>query len=62
MAEALKLCPLSFGFNIRRQSPSLIDTKRVDINIQIGFSCLKEKCLAYEEDKKWCSVLSKEIP
>jgi hypothetical protein len=42
--EAPKLCPLSFGFSIKQQAPSLIDTRRVDVRIQIGIPCIKEKC------------------
>ena len=44
MLEAPKLCPLSLGFSIKQQMPSLIDTKKVDVRIQIGLPCQKEKC------------------
>ena len=44
MPEQPKLCPLSFGFSIKQQRPSILDPKRVDVHIQIGLVCQKEKC------------------
>jgi len=56
-----KLCPLSFGFSIKQQAPNVIDPKKVDVRIQVGFPCLKERCIAYEEERKWCPVVSQFI-
>ena len=44
MPEPLKLCPLSFGFSIKQQIPSILQLNKVDLKIQVGFPCLKEKC------------------
>ena len=44
MPEPSKLCPLSFGFSIKQQIPSILQPNKVDLKIQVGFPCLKEKC------------------
>lgn len=51
-----KLCPLSFGFSLKQQIPSMIDPKKVDMRIQVGFSCLKEKCELYSIKIEACVI------
>lgn len=41
------LCPFSFGFNVRREHPNLINPLQKDLTIAVGFPCIKEKCKAY---------------
>ncbi len=61
MDQPPKLCPLSFGFSLKQQQPSFIDPKKVDVKIQVGLPCLKEKCLAYEKADNYCSIIGKPI-
>ena len=44
MSELPKLCPLSLGFSIKQQSPSLLDPKKIDVHVQVGLPCQKERC------------------
>lgn len=55
MLEA-KLCPFSFAFNLKQQMPNMIDPRKIDARIQIGFPCIKEKCSWYSDFIKDCVI------
>lgn len=54
MPEQPKLCPFSFGFSLKQQIPSFIDPKKVDVKAQVGFPCIKERCVWYHADSEGC--------
>ena len=56
MSEPPKLCPFSLGFSIKQQMPNIIDTKRVDVRIQVGIPCLKEKCSLWSLKIEGCVI------
>ena len=58
MEKKDKLCPLSFGFVLRGAAPQMISPKAAKLQIRIGFPCIKEKGVWWDDTIQQCRFIT----
>jgi len=53
-----KICPLSFSFVVKGASPQLISPQLAKLQIRIGFPCIGEKCVWWDNNAKQCRLIT----